>query len=218
MFKNIFKQSRRTCWWIGVNIYPIDFETLFIRLNNSIDHVAELCGDVESKKSISRIRTKSTHAIGKLFAYHKTQNHISKSLKPFFVPTKMGYLCWFSVPDYYICLSCHNRRHEIFDIFSRVLIVGIGIDDNIGSALECVINSVGKCAPKSSIFVKKKYMMNPDFFGNFTSGIGTSIIDNLVLYRIDPGDFFGKFGYDGGKMVFFVFAGNLNNKFHDCVL
>lgn len=87
-----------------------------------------------------------------------------------------------SIPDDDLGASLENRSYEIMNSLSRILIISISIDDDIGSEHEPVHDTMMKCCSQSSVRLEFYDMMDTECSCDFRRLVCTSIIDDEVFY------------------------------------
>jgi hypothetical protein len=87
------------------------------------------------------------------------------------------------IADNDIGSSLNYRANEIGNERGWVLIVSIGINDDIGPRFKRVVYAESKCPTEPSTInaTRAHDMVNPQFSGNLYSSIGRAIVDYLIF-------------------------------------
>jgi len=107
-----------------------------------------------------------------------------------------------------------NWFDKLGDIFCFVLIVRIGIDDNICSLAQALFDTRHKSFGKSLVVFKVDDVVYTALFGNLDSIICAAVVDDKPLYRIETFDLSWQCPKCNGKCFGLIVTGDLDDKFH----
>ena len=84
----------------------------------------------------------------------------------------------------HICLAFKYRTHNLLNVFSTILVVRIGINDDISALLKTLIKSCHEAFGKSLVSLKVDNIVDAPALSNLNRVIFTSIIDYKILYLV----------------------------------
>lgn len=103
---------------------------------------------------------------------------------------------------------------EFCDIGAAVLVIGVGIDEDVGSAGEGGLDAGGEGGGEAAIAAEGDDVLDAEAAGDFDGVVGGAIVDDLDFDGIDAWDGFGEVRNGFGEGFLFVEAGNLDDEFH----
>jgi len=116
----------------------------------------------------------------------------------------MLYLTDRPASDHQIGFAAHDGSNQLPDVVGAVLIVRIGIDDDIGPGLEARFNTGAKRVCQPLVPGQTYNMVNAVPYRDFYSAIGASVIDDQPLERINSGKRTGEFAERDTERCFFI--------------
>ena len=111
-----------------------------------------------------------------------------------------------------IRLTGENGRHELVDVRSLVLAVGIGVHDDIGSSGKGGLQPSHEGAGQSSMGTQLHDVVHSTLTRDLHGAVATAVIDNLPLDSIEPGKLFGQIRQSRGQLLLLVEARNLDDQ------
>ena len=121
-----------------------------------------------------------------------------------------------ALPDHNICLAFQDWTNQFLDIVSAVLVVRVGIDDDIGTVSQAGIQSCHEAFCKAFVASEVYDIMDAPSFGNLDGVVFASVVDDEIFDGINAVDMFGE-GIESDFQGFcFVIAGDLDDEFHLC--
>src|SRR5690606_3865429 len=103
-----------------------------------------------------------------------------------FYRRKMFDFFYWSCSNYDVSPPFQNRACQSGNIIGIVLVVSVGINDNVRSKVKCSVDASHKCAGKSSVPAKTDYMMNTIPLGDFYRIVCAAVVNNEPFHLIKP--------------------------------
>ena len=107
-----------------------------------------------------------------------------------------------------------NGLNECDNIGTAVLIIAIGIDNNIGIEFEASVKTRFECMTQTAIFWKSDNMIHTEIARDLRRAIRRTIVNDQNLDFVNTGNFARNIVNRSGQGFFFVETGNLDNQFH----
>ena len=126
----------------------------------------------------------------------------------------MGDLGGLAVADHDICPAIQNRCHQLRNVGTKVLIVAVGVDDDVGPRLQTFVNAPAEGARQAQVPLVANDVLDPQIPSDLNGAIGTAIINDEDLNPVDARNRTGNVRKSRRKGVLFVVARNLHNQFH----
>ena len=120
------------------------------------------------------------------------------------------------VPDNQIGPTLYNRFHKRRHVATKVLVVSIGVDDDVGPQFQTSVEARFKRVPQSPISRKTYDVVDAGVTSHPLRIVRGAVVDDQDLYLIDALDGSRNILYRIGEGVFFVQAGDLYDQFHGC--
>lgn len=186
MFPDISKEARWASRSVGFDRYPCNAQTFLVRLDKCIDDVAKSGCDIDLIQCFSRIGAETADGVGDFFTSDEADDIVSDSLEESFKRCEMRIRPRTTVSDHHFRFSGKDGFDEFSDLIAWILIVCIGIHDDISSEHEAMHDTMMECSPESSIAFEIDDMMHAQAFRYLSSPIRTPVIDHQKFEHIDP--------------------------------
>jgi hypothetical protein len=115
--------------------------------------------------------------------------------------------------DNYVCLAAQNRLEQSWNIIGAVLVVRIGVDDDICTQLKACVQSGAERVCEAAVLRKTDNMVDAVLTGNFRGPVGAAIIDDQPLDGANAGQSSRQRLQSDAERFCFVVTGNLNDQF-----
>jgi hypothetical protein len=90
--------------------------------------------------------------------------------------------------------GCHERG----DVASVVLVVGVGVDDHVGTGLERSVEPGHERRREPSIAGMADHVVDAELAGQLGRSVGAAVVDHQPLDHVEPGTSRREVG-DGGR-------------------
>ncbi len=162
-----------------------------------------------------RISAKTAGHVGDIGIRKLTHDPTAQALKFFLNPRKLLDLLDRAAPHYDVRLLLENRIDQSSDVLTLILIVRIGVDDDVGAEFEAVLYAHRKGSCKAPVLAQGHDVVGTGGARDFDGSIRRSIIDDEDFNLVDAHDFLRKLPKHRGKRLLFVETGDLDDEMHD---
>ena len=123
-----------------------------------------------------------------------------------------------AVADHHVGFAAQDGRDQVGDAVLRVLVVGIGVDDDISPQAQAGIQAGLEGGGQPLITGVTHHMVYAQCFGDFDGAVTAAVVYDQDFDLIDAGDMARDSGNGNGQGGFFVMARYLDNQFHAALL
>jgi len=182
-----------------------------------IDSVVKFRRTDQLHGGLTTIGAEAAGNIRDIDSCQRADDRASEFLHLPFEQGKMSDLVWFSIPDDDLGTAQQDRLHKFRDIGSAVLIVTVGVDDDIGSQSQTSIDPGGKSVAKPTISRKAQDMFDAHFPSDFHCSISAAVINHQDFDGIDPDNLTRNVPQCCRKCVLFVETRDLHDELHGVI-
>ncbi len=119
-----------------------------------------------------------------------------------------------SITDHDIGFMADNRLYQFADGITRILVITIRINHNIGTMLQRVIHTIAECPGQAHWLSMMHKMLNSEIAGHFDSFVRTAIVNNEQLDVIDAGNLCWHLFQNQRKRLLLIKTWNLDENSH----
>jgi hypothetical protein len=123
----------------------------------------------------------------------------------------VGKLVGLSIADYQICFAPQDGLHQPRYICGAILIVRVGIDDDVSTQADTSVKASRKSAGEPAVARHSCDMVNPRVACNDASAVGTTIVNHEYFDAIYPLYAARQVSNRRRKVLAFIVAGDLND-------
>ncbi len=116
-----------------------------------------------------------------------------------------------SVADDHVGLAPEDGTDELRDLAPRVLVVAVGVDDDVGSERERGLEAGFERRRESPAPRGALHVLDPVPLRDFRRSVGRAVVDHQDLDLVEALDRAGDLGEGRGKGLGFVEAGDLDH-------
>lgn len=118
-----------------------------------------------------------------------------------------------SVADHHVGAVVEDGLNQSRDVATAILIVGVGVDDDIRTGLQGRIEAGGKGRREPSVAAMTDDVIDARFASHHQRGVGAAVVDDQRFKLVDPGDVRWEIGQRLGQRRLFVVARDLDDQF-----
>ena len=122
-----------------------------------------------------------------------------------------------AVTDHHVRLPTEDRLHEVGDVAPGVLVIGVGVDDDVRPQTQGCIESRLEGRRESFVAAVPDYMLHAELSCCLAGPIGAAVVDHEPFDAVDPVDVRGEVGKRLRQDLLFVVAGDLDYQFHESI-
>src|SRR5690606_18497572 len=118
------------------------------------------------------------------------------------------------VADHHVGLTGEDGRHQGRDVGRRVLVVGVGVDDDVGAQLEGGVQPRLEGGGQALVVGQLDDVVDPVLPGHLDRAVGRAVVDDEPLDLVEAGDLPGQVGQRDRELVLLVEARDLDDELH----
>ncbi len=126
----------------------------------------------------------------------------------------MFHLVHLPVTDDHVGLSAQDGGDELRDVASRVLIIGVGVDDDVGPERERSLHSQLEGGGEAAVSRGSTDVLDSVPLRDLRRSVGGTVVDDQDLHLVDPLDHARDLGERFRKGLGLVEAGDLDDELH----
>ena len=130
-------------------------------------------------------------------------------------PREMGDLRNWSLADHDLRPAFDDRSNEIGNTGGVILVVGIGVDDDVGAEPQRLLDPRHKGFREPVIIGETKDMVCPGGFRDLGGAVRRAVVDHQPLDAVEACDLARQRGQRLGQLLRLVEARDLDNQLHD---
>ena len=144
VLEDVREQTRFARLRVGLDGNTRDTQALVSGLNDRLHAVAELSDDVQSDEGLARVRSEAARRVGQVGLGGEVHHTATHPLHDLFETREMRDRLGLPVPDDDVRLTSQDGLNQVGDSLLRVLVVAVGVDDNVRAVLEGVVDTVAE--------------------------------------------------------------------------
>ena len=126
----------------------------------------------------------------------------------------MGDGVGFAVADNDIRLTRQDGSDQFGDVGAGVLVIAIGVDDDVGPQLQAGVQPGGESGGQPPVLREPHNVLHPQRPRYLHRPVVTAVIDDEQFHLVDASDDTRNIGHGGGQRLLFIQTGNLDDEFH----
>ena len=119
-----------------------------------------------------------------------------------------------AVADDDVGLAGEDRRDQLGDVGAAVLVVGVGVDDDVGAELEAGVEAGLEAGRQPLVVGQPDDVLDAVLAGDLDRAVGRAVVDDQQLDLVDPLDPAGDVGDRRRQRRLLVEAGDLDDQLH----
>ena len=123
-----------------------------------------------------------------------------------------------AVADDHVGFSGQDRRDQLGDVRALVLVVRVGVDDDVGAQLQAGVEAGLEGGGKALVVGEPHDVAHAARTRDLDGPVRGAVVDHEPFHLVDAGDLARKVGERFGQRAFLVEAGDLNDEFHRACL
>jgi len=120
-----------------------------------------------------------------------------------------------AVADHDVGLAGHDRGDQVGDAVLRVLVVAVGVDDDVGPVKEGVVHPVAEGPGETHVAHVVHEVLDAVLARHLDGAVGRAVVDDQDVDLINARDGPRDRRQDGGEGLLFVETRNLHEQLHD---
>ena len=130
----------------------------------------------------------------------------------FFASEKCSIPRHLAVADDHVGLAGEDRRDQLRDVGAHVLVVGVGVDDDVGAELQAGVEPRLETRREPLVVGQPDDVLDAAFARHRDRAIGRAVVDHEQLDRVESGEGARQVGDRRRQRLFLVQAGDLDDQ------
>jgi hypothetical protein len=120
-----------------------------------------------------------------------------------------------AVADDHVGAALDDRGNELGDVVAVVLVVGVGVDDDVGAELQRGVEPRLEAGGQALVVRQLDDVVDAVGARDLDRAVGRAVVDDEPLDRFEAGDLTGEVCQRGGQRLLLVEAGDLDDELHE---
>jgi len=207
------EQARGARRGIGTHRHRKHRQPVLTGMDQCLDRVGKAGHHVDREGGLARIGAKARHRVLHVKPGQPAHDPASQALQQPLGRGKGRVGAGVAVPQHDIRAALDDGAHEIGDGTAAILVVAIGIDNDIGPCGDGVLDPGLKAARQPLVALLAQDVVHAEPSGDLDGVIGRAVIHDLDFDRADPLDLARDSGQDRRQRALLVQAGDLDDEF-----
>jgi len=183
-------------------------------LDESLQGVGVVAEDGEAQGGLAAEGTEAAGGVGDGDAGGPSHDPTAPLLEP---PLEGGEVLQRGHPPvthHDVGLAVHDGPDQPGDVLPAVLVIGVGVDDDVGAQAERRLQAGGERCCQPLVLLQPDDVVGPRFPRHLGGAVGRAVVHHQHLYPVHPRQGTGQVAQGLGEGGFFVVGGNLDDEFH----
>ncbi len=211
---HVFLQARRPFCLIHLNRHALHGESQFARLDDRLQGVAKAGEDVEAQRRLPRIGAEAAGRVWHVCAADGAHQPAAQLLQRPLQRRKMGHPPHLPVADDDVGFARHHRRDQIGDVAAGILVVGVGVDDDVRPQAEAGVQPALEGAGQPLVLPVTDDVVDAEGVGNGRCLILAAIVNHQNFQAVNARQSAGQIGQRVRQRLRLIVARDLDDTFH----
>ena len=192
----------------------VDGDQHLAGLDQALERVGEVVDDEQAERRLAVVGAEAGGGVGDLGAGEAADHPAAEPLQAFLGAGEVVDLRDLAVADDHVGLAGEDRRQQLGDVGAAVLVVGVGVDDDVGAELQAGVEPRLEARREALVVGQADDVLDPVLAGDLDRAVGRAVVDDQQLDRVDALDLARDVGDRGGEGRLLVEAGDLDDQLH----
>ena len=184
------------------------------RLDQRLQRVGELGDRLDGQGRLAVVGTKARGGVGHRRVRGLAHDPGAGLLQPLLQRREVLDGHHLTVADDHVGMALQDRADQVGDARGRVLVVCIGVDDDVGTELEAGVESGLEAGGQALVLGELDDVIDAVGDGDVDRRVGRAVIDDQPLDGVETGDLAREVSERGGELLLLVEAGDLDDELH----
>jgi hypothetical protein len=175
---------------------------------------SRVVNDQQLDRRLAVIGAKPGRRIGDLGPREPADDPASEPLQPLLRAREVLDSRDRAVADDHVGFAGEDRGQQLRDVRAAVLVVGVGVDDQVGAELQAGVESRLECGGQAAVVGQADELLDTVLAGDLDGSIGRAVVDHEQLDLIHALDAARQVGDRARKRRLLVEAGDLDDQLH----
>src|SRR3954454_3158599 len=212
--EDAFEKARLSGFRVGADRNAGESDALFAHLDKHFDRVAKRRNDIQAHGRVARYGAKSAHRIGDVDPREGAHDQAAEALHHLLARRKMRDGRSLTIADDHIDAALKDRSHKLGDVGTAILVVGVGIYNDVGTKRDAAVESGAKGARQTDIDLVAQDVLDPELASDIGSTVARTVIDDQNLDHVDAGNGTRNVPHRFGQGQFLIVTRDLHDQLH----
>ncbi len=154
-------------------------------LDQALQRVGEVVDDEQAQRRLAVVGAEAGGGVGDLGAGEPSHDPAAESLQGFLLAREVLDLVDLAIADDHVGLAGEDRRQQLRDVGAAVLVVGVGVDDDVGAELEAGVEPRLEAGRQALVVGQADDVLDAVLAGDLDRAVGRAVVDDQQLDRVD---------------------------------
>jgi len=199
---------------VGVDRHVIHGQVLLAGLDNGLQRIGVARDHVQAQGRLAGKGAEAAGRVGDVGARHRPHHARSDPLQELLHRREVLDTLHLPIADDHIGFVAQDGGDQVGDAVLRVLVVGIGVDDDVGPEAQAGVQPGLEGGGQPLVGGVAHHVVHPQRPGHFDGPVAAAVVDDQDLDHVDAGHL-ARDGRDGHRQgLLFIMAWDLDNQLH----
>ena len=199
---------------VGADRDLADGDIALAGLDQALERVGEVVDHQELQGGLTAVGAKSRGGIGDLGVGEASHHPAAELLEHLLGGGEVVDRGDIAVTDHHFGLAVEDRPHQQRHVGAAVLVVGVGVDDDVGAELQTGVETGLETGCQTAIVGQLDDVVDPALECHGDRFVGRSVVDHEELDLVDAVDLPGQVGKRRRQGFLLVQTGDLDDCLH----
>ena len=177
------EQPRLAGLRIGPDRHLVDRDQHLAGLDQALQRVGEVVDDRELQGGLAVVGAEAGGGVGDRGPREPPHDPAAQPLQALFRAGEVLDLADLAVADDHVGLAGQDRRHQLGDVGAAVLVVGVGVDDDVGAELQAGVQPGLEAGGEALVVGQADDVLDPVLAGDLDGAVAGAVVDDQQLDR-----------------------------------
>ena len=192
----------------------VDRDEQLARLDDRLERVRELRDDDELDRGLAVVGAKAGGRVGDLGRRGLAHDPRAELLQHLLQRREVLDVVDLAVADDHVGAALHDRRDELGDVVAGVLVVAVGVDDDVGAELQARVEAGLEARREALVVRQPDDVVDAAGARDLDRPVARPVVDDQPFDRVESVDLPREVGKDEREGLLLVEAGDLDDQLH----
>ncbi len=182
------EQARLARLRVGPDRDVVDGDQHLARLDDRLERVGELGDDLDLDRRLAVVGAEARGGVGDAGVGRAPHDRAAPALEQLLGGREVLDLVGLAVADDHVGVPLEDRRHQLRDVGADVLVVGVGVDDDVGAELEAGVEARLEAGGEPAVVGEAHDVVDAARARDLDGAVGRAVVDDEPLDLVDAGD------------------------------
>ena len=201
---------------VGLDLDVLDHQPGLARLDHGLERVGEVVVDEQGRDGLAVHRSEARGRVGDLRARGAANQRRAPALQDPLDPREVRDRVGLAIADADVGAPGQHGLDEAGDVDAAVLVVGVGVDDQIGAQAQAGVEPGHVRRREPAVAREADDVVDAELRRDLAGPVAAAVVDHQDLDLVDTGDHAGQIGEGLGQVLALVEAGDLDDELDLC--